>query len=309
MQFALPNIRGELFALSTAFLWAISTVIYGRAGKHIPSMEMNLWKCLVGGAIAFLTLIITGITPSLGKGTDYIALGLLIVSGIIGIGLGDSVYFESMRYIGARQASLLKTISPPLAGIIAWVFLGEKLSSFAWLGILLIVLGVAWVVTERKDISNGDTPAATYTFRVRGVLLGLLSALTEASGVVLSHTALIRANINPMQGTMIRLVSGGIFVLIIIAARRQVIGRWFNQPFTGRLIIIILVAIFTGSYLGIWFQQSSLRLISAGIAQTLIATTPLFILPIVAFLGEKINLRAILGALVALAGVAILFIL
>jgi drug/metabolite transporter (DMT)-like permease len=69
----------------------------------------------------------------------------------------------------------------------------------------------------------------------------------------------------------------------------------------------IAIAAFGGTYLGIWLQQIALKLSPAGIAQTLLATSPLFVLPIVALLGEKITLRATVGVSIAIAGIALLF--
>jgi len=68
----------------------------------------------------------------------------------------------------------------------------------------------------------------------------------------------------------------------------------------------IVFATFTGTYLGIWLQQTSLKLTNAGIAQTLLATSPLFVLPIAAWRGEKISIRAIVGVLVAFVGIGLL---
>ena len=64
---------------------------------------------------------------------------------------------------------------------------------------------------------------------------------------------------------------------------------------------------FIGTFLGIWLQQISLKYTAAGVAQTLFATSPLFVIPIVIFTGERVSLRAILGAMLSLVGVGLLF--
>ena len=74
------------------------------------------------------------------------------------------------------------------------------------------------------------------------------------------------------------------------------------------MIGAIAIAAFGSTYLGIWLQQTSLKFAPTGIAQTFLATSPLFILPIVALQGEKISLRAIFGVMISLAGIALMFI-
>jgi drug/metabolite transporter (DMT)-like permease len=85
------------------------------------------------------------------------------------------------------------------------------------------------------------------------------------------------------------------------------VGRWLRQPGAGAVGGRLLTAIFLGTYLAMWLQQVSLKLIPAGVFQTLFATSPLFVLPFAAWQGERVSLRAVLGAVVALAGVALLF--
>jgi drug/metabolite transporter (DMT)-like permease len=74
------------------------------------------------------------------------------------------------------------------------------------------------------------------------------------------------------------------------------------------MLLIITFTSFGSTYLGIWLQQTSLKFATTGIAQTLLATSPLFVIPMAVILGEKITPRAVLGALVALGGIGFLFI-
>ena len=66
-------------------------------------------------------------------------------------------------------------------------------------------------------------------------------------------------------------------------------------------------AIFLGTFLGLWLQQVSLKWASTGVSQTLLATSPLFVLPLAAWTKEQVSARAVVGAIVALGGVALLF--
>lgn len=295
----IANFRGELAALGAAFLWALATVVYSRVGQNIPPLELNLVKGIIATIMLLLTLILSG---DLLTAIEPSALGLLLLSGAVGIGLGDTAYFEALKCMGARRTLLLETLAPPSAGLIALIFLRERLSIGAWSGIMLTVLGVAWVVTERAP---GAPEGPTHLWR--GIIFGSLAALAQASGVVISHAALIQTSISPLWSTFLRLVAGVLILLLWIPLTRQPVGRWLKLQQSRQLWGVIVCATFAGNYLAIWLQQTSLKFTNAGTAQTLLATSPLFVLPITAWRGEAISPRAIVGVLVALGGIGLLF--
>jgi len=293
------NFRGELAALSAAFLWALATALYSGIGQHIPPLELNLAKGVIATAMLLLTLILHG---DLLTTIEPLALGLLLLSGVVGIGLGDTAYLESLKRLGARRTLILEMLAPPSAGLIALIFLGERPGIGAWCGIALTLLGVAWVVTERAPDLH-DSPKRLW----RGTSFGLLAALAQASGAVLSHAALTQTSISPLWSTLFRLAAGVLTLLLWLPLTKQPVGHWLKLQQSRQLWGVIVFATFTGTYLGIWLQQTSLKFTNAGIAQTLLATSPLFVLPIAACRGEAVSRRAILGALIALGGIGLLF--
>ena len=305
--------KGEAAALGVAFLWASATIIFSRVGKDVPPLNLNLLKNVIGLALLATTLVLSG---ELYAVLETRALVLLLLSGAVGIGAGDTLFFEGLNCLGARRMLLLTTIAPPLTAVIALVFLSEALTISAWSGIVITVAGVAWVVTERERGAPGGA------LRIgRGVGFGLLACLGQAAGAVLSRAALTETGVSLLWSAVLRLAAGAGFVLLwLLAARRPSsrwtgprLGRtgpsrgriWIGPP--GRLWVPLIFATFIGTYLAIWLQQVSLKFASAGVAQTLISTSPLFVLPIAACMGERITFRAVLGAAVALFGVAMLF--
>lgn len=295
------NYIGELAALTAAFLWAASSAIYGRLGAHITPLLLNLFKGLIAIALLLLTLIIR---HELGAGLQTTSIILLLISGAIGIGLGDTAYFEALYCLGARRVLLMEALAPPLAALIALIFLQEILSWQAWTGILLTVAGVAWVITERTAESPAELHATRQHTR-RGLIFGLLAALGQASGAVLSRAALAETDTSPLWSTLLRLTAGVMVILLLIVWRRHPVRSQtlFRSP---QLLGVVAITAFFSTYLAIWLQQISLKFAATGIAQALSSTSPLFILPIAAAFGEKISLRAILGVCIALVGVWIL---
>lgn len=295
----LTNFRGEFAALLAAFFWSLASVVYSQAGEKIPAIGLNLIKGAIAIALLLLTVILRGsLFPDIG----LTIIGLLLLSGIIGIAIGDSAYFTTLKCLGPRRALLMETLAPPLTAILAFVFLQERLPLSAWLGIILTVLGVAWVVTERV----GDGVAGSVHLR-RGLLFGLLAEICQAVGIILSHLALTQTEISPLWSTLLRLSGGTAVLLLWLLVRRQNVNLWLQPLRSGRTFLVIGLATFLGTYLGIWLQQTALKFTAAGIAQALSSTSPLFVLPIAASLGDRVSPRAILGAVIAIAGIVLLF--
>jgi len=223
-----------------------------------------------------------------------------MLSGVIGIGLGDTAYFRSINYLGARRALLMECLAPPLTALIALVFLQEQLSAIAWGGILLTVGGIAWVISERVPTADQK-----YVNLRAGILWSVLAQLGQASGAVMSRGVLANTDIDPLWSGLLRIAAGGIILVILVGSRGQVGAKL--RPLRSRQILPMLVlAAFLGTYLAIWLQQVAFKFTPAGIAQALLATSPLFVLPIAVMLGDRVTGRAVLGVLVAIGGIWLL---
>lgn len=290
------NFIGEIAALSAALLWAISSAIYSRLGLKISPLQLNLYKGLIAIALITITLVIqAGALTNISIPT----VALLFLSGVIGIGLGDTAFFSALNSLGARRTLLLETSSPPMGALLALIFIGEQLTYSVWSGILLTIIGIAWVISERNPVNN-------ISLSRQGIVWGVLAAIAQATGAVISRFALIQSDISPLESSFIRIFGGMVIVigLLCLPVAKQTKVKW---QLSWHSLGIIAIAAFGSTYLGIWLQQTSLKFAPTGIAQTFLATSPLFILPIVALQGEKISLRAILGVLISLGGIALMF--
>ena len=298
---------GEIAALTAAFLWALSSVVYSLLGRKIPPLQLNFLKGIIAIALLCLTILWQGKTSVNFSLSPVIFLAL---SGIVGIGLGDTAYFSALNNLGARRTLLMETLSPVMGAFFALVFLGEQLTINSWCGILLTMLGVAWVISERSPLSATSDRAWQ-----KGIGWGIIAALTQAIGAVLARFALVESNISPLWSSLIRLLGGNAIVFLLLLrpsiwSNRVVKQEQDKQPqnyLSVRVFGIITLAAFGSTYLGIWLQQTSLKFAPTGIAQTLLATSPLFIIPIAALRGERITLRGIIGVAIAILGIGLLF--
>jgi drug/metabolite transporter (DMT)-like permease len=294
----MTNYIGIIAALSAAVLWAVSSTVYGLLGLKIPPLQLNLYKGLIAIALIIITLTIQ---DNLNFTLQSSTLIWLIISGAIGIGLGDTAYFYALKHLGPRKTLLLETLSPPLAGGLAWIYLGETLTIQAWCGMFLTILGVTWVITEKNQHSYN--PQARQKL---GIIWGIIAAMSQASAAVISRYVLVESGIAPLPSTLIRLIGGTLIILpllLFLTPNQKLNSR---EKITVKICVILVITAFGSTYLGIWLQQTALKYAQTGIATTLLATSPLFILPIAKLRGEKISLRSILGVIIALIGITTL---
>ena len=128
LAFEIDRFKGELAALTAAF-WAVASVVYVRLGQRIAPLQLNLLKGLI--AIAFIVLTLKLNNQPIPK-LDILPIKILLLSGAIGIGLGDTAYFFALNHLGARRTLLLETLAPPTTAILGLIFLGENLNAIAW---------------------------------------------------------------------------------------------------------------------------------------------------------------------------------
>lgn len=308
---------GEIAALGAACLWAIATVGYQRAGKTIPPLLLNLSK----GAIAIVFLLLTLMVQAQPlPWAERPSLGMLLLSGVVGIGLGDTFLFYAINSLGVRRTLLLSTLAPGLSALLGLITLQENLQFQSWLGIGLTIAGVAWVIAERTDDSTAASYGSLQPMAIQvGILYGLLATLGQAVGAVLSRAALAETTIDPLWSSLLRLLAGEVALVgwLLTTSPRLTpnLQPTTDLPAQPKIVTkidstvlgVIVFSAFCGTYLGIWLQQTAIKYTAVGIAQALSSTSPLLVLPIVAWLGEPISLRAIVGVLIAIVGITLLF--
>ncbi len=294
---SLLQYQGELAAIAVALLWALAGVLYQRVSGHISSMMMNLLKGLIAIACLGTVIVIQGdFHPPL----SLTLLLLLSLSGFLGITVGDTAYFQALPSLGTQKTMLIGTLSAPVTALLAWVFLHEGLSLGALAGMVITLGGVGWVIAEETPQSK--TQSAN---RWTGLFWGLLSSFAGAGGALFSHVALSGTTLSPLWATFIRLLTAAIslFLVLLLARRKELNVRHVRLSIWRYLCTAALM----GTFLGIYLTQVAFKYANVGIAQTLLSTSPIFVLPLVWREGEKVSLRAVFGAIVAVAGIVLLF--
>ena len=291
---------GELAALGAAALWAIASTIFARAGRHLTVDALNLVKTAVGLVFMQVTLLLVS-SRAWPEHLPLTSLAWLSISGVIGLTIGDSAYFQSLLRLGPRRSLLLWALIPSITALGAVPALGETLTWPMAGGILLTGAGVTWVLRERT--AGGPERQASPVDRV-GILYGLLAVLCQVGGSLTAKYG--GRGLDALDLSVVRLTAGTLTLGLLVAVRGQfgALGGLVQNP---GLFAQVVLATFVGTYLGIWLSMFALQATLAGIAATLTSTSPLFVLPIAHFvLKEPVSARAVVGALIAVAGVAVL---
>jgi len=291
---------GQLAALGTASCWAASTLAFDAACQRIGALVVNLLRL----AIAFVLLaiacaILRGRALPL-DATPH-AWVWLSLSGVVGFAFGDLCLMRGYAFIGPRLAALMMSLAPPMTAAIGWVLLGERLSGRQLVGMALTVGGIAIAIVERPR-SDAPPPRG---HRLAGVALGAGGALGQAGGLVLSKLGM--RSYDPVAATQIRVLAG----IAAYAAIFLAVGWWprLQASLADRAALgYTSVGAFFGPFLGVSLSLFAVQRTLSGVAASLMATTPILVIPAVVLLhGERVGWGGLAGTGVAVAGVALLF--
>src|SRR5690349_16304412 len=295
------NLIGELAALATSFFFALTALIFTNAGRMIGSQVTNRLRL----TFALVYLVILNVIlfreplPFSAESSRWIWLSL---SGVIGLSLGDVFFFQSLISVGPRLGSLLLSLAPIFGSIIAWIFFGEKLSMAQIIGIALALAGIALVV-----VSHEEPPNTPHGHTRRGVIFGILAGLGQAVGLVFSKQGMF-GDFSPFQANAIRMLAAVIFVWILAGLEGKATSTFTDLRGKPQIVGLLALGALIGPVLGVSFSLLAIKYVEIGIASTLNSLTPVIILPIRYFvLKENIGWQALLGTVLAILGVAVLF--
>lgn len=302
----MQNHFGEIAGILTAIFWTVTALAFESAGKRVGSLAVNLIRLVIA---FFLIGVYSWISRGFFFPTDatWFSWKWLALSGLIGFVIGDLLLFQSYLIIGARVAMLLMALAPPFAALIGWLLLGEILSVQSWLGMSITMSGIIIVILKReKKEENGEVvKRITSSYSLPGILLALGGALGQAAGLVISKKGM--GDYDAFSATQIRVLTGiaGFSILFFFIKRWNRVGKALKN---GSAMKRITLGAFFGPFLGVSFSLLAVQNTQAGIAATLMAIVPVLIIPpsIILF-KEKVNWKEIVGALVAVSGVALFF--
>ena len=293
---------GQIAALGAACLWACTALAIEGSARRIGSLTVNLIRLVF--ALAFHVLagwIFRGLPLPVDAPPH--AWAWLSISGLVGFTFGDLCLYRSYLVLGPRLSTLMMALVPPLTALLGWLALGESLTPRDLLGMTLTVTGIAWAILERNrpagsTLSTHVTPA--------GIALGLGGALGQAGGLILSKIGMAGYS-NALAATQVRVIAGlaGYTLLFFVL-------RWWPNVQSGlrdgKALGFSALGAFFGPVAAVTLSLIAIRETLAGVAASIMALTPVLIIPLVVVLrGERVGVGGMAGAAVAVAGVALLF--
>ncbi len=293
-----------LGALLTTVFFSFSAIFANRSIRAVGRMRANLGRLIVALVLlgAYAHIVGGGLS---GAGRDW-----FLVSGVIGMGVGDLALFFALPLIGARLSILMtQCLAVPVA------MLTERI----WLGTVLTWEQMAWAALTIAGVAIALMPSRRAPPKVRvrpiGFFWGLVAAVGQGLGAVASRQAneLARLAGEPIDGITAayqRIAGGLVFTLIYFA-----IVLWLRRGKPGaspakpplRAHGWIVINALCGAVIGVSCYQWALFTTPAGIVLPIVATTPLVIIPLAWwFEGERPTQRSLAGGIVAVAGVVAL---
>jgi len=293
---------GELAGLLTSFFWALSSVFFTRGGKQIGSVNVNRIRLVFAVILIMLAHLVTqgSLLPLNASPERWLWLGL---SGFAGLVVGDTFLFQAYVLVGNRLGTLMLSLAPVFGVLLAWIYLGERLALAQIGGVALSISGAALVVLTSRT-QNG-VPHDRRRF-VLGILCGLGGAVGQAAGLTLAKRGL-DGGFPAVSGVAIRMLVS----MVVIWLAALVLGQLRSTLMAARnlqALRTVGAGAVVGPFIGVWLSLIAVQLTYVGIASTLTSLAPIFVLPISKFVfKESVNRWAVLGTVVAVAGVAVIF--
>lgn len=287
---------GELAAVAVAVLWSFTSLQFSAAAERIGSLALNAIRITIAlGLIAAAHAVFYG---GLWIDLSRDQLLLLSVSGLIGLVLGDFFYFRALMLVGPKRGALMMTLWPAIAAAVAWLWLGETVGPWALAGMSVTLLGIAGSIAGRRKPVEPESRGRL----ALGLFFGALAALGQALGFVMAKKGMTRGD--ELFGSMVRMAAAALAVWPMAVMGRAKLGEALRNR---AAIGFAAGGAFTGPFLGVWLSLYAVMHSTLGISSTIMATTPVLLIPLAAiFRRERPTALEIAGAVVAVAGVALL---
>jgi drug/metabolite transporter (DMT)-like permease len=299
---------GVALAVSTSVLWAISPMFIASVGRRIGSFPTNLWRATIAGVV-LATLVLPGRwlmvgTAGLG-GIGWAAAGWIVASGVLGMVVGDAFFYEALVLLGPRRAVKMNTLAPVVALGAGWAFQGEALTGWALLGAGLVIGAVVYATFANVDSAAGRENREPGRMTPAGVACGVGSAVCIAFGSVLMREAYKAAPGGKLDSILATTIRVGVAAVVlwcwpVVRGRAgEMVGLVADSSVRKRLAL----GTFFGALTGMISYVSALKYAPAGLVSTIVATSPLVVIPLVAVRYHvRVGWGIVLAGVVAVVG-------
>lgn len=291
----------HLAALAAAACWAFSSLIAPGPSGHLGALGFNRIRMTAVFVMLAAWVAWSGSWQEIEK--EWVPV--LLLSGFIGIFVGDTAIFLTLNRLGPRRTSILFSTNAPMAALLGWLALGETLTLVQIGGIVTVFAGVALAILfgkRRSQLHQWETVKGPLWL---GVALGLTAALGQAGGSLIARPVMA-AGADPAAASLLRVGFAAscywAMLTLPFSAFRQ------RNPLTVTHFAVTAFSGFIAMALGMTLILHALSGGKVGVISTLSATSPVLLLPMLwARTGERPAAAAWIGALLVVAGSGMIF--
>jgi len=286
----IQSYTGEILAIATAVVWALAVILFKKSGESVHPIALNLFKGVVAFVLLIPTIMIFGGGFSAKIGPK--ALGALLLSGVLGIGIADTLFFIGLNNLGAGLSAIAGCIYGPIIIALSFFFLGERLAPLQLIGVAAIISAIFSANLEKAKLPAGNWR--------RGIFAIILANVTIALGVVIMKPFL--GEMNVLWATEIRIV-GGLGALIVYLAIDPKRGAILASLKTTGSLKFTLSGTLVGTYFAMILWIAGMKFGQVSTTAALNQTSNIFVFLFAAvFLKEKITPLRIAGIILAVGG-------
>ena len=290
----------EWLALAAAFLWAIASLMSVKPAQHLGSFAYSRWRM---GCTAVILSSMAWFTGGWSTVETELVTPMML-SGLIGIFIGDTALFACLNRMGPRQAGLLFSCHAVFSAILGYFLFSESMNSGELIGSALVFGGVLTAIFfGRRGQANNQLEAIKGTVWI-GVALGITAAICQALGGIIAKPVM-QTNIDPVAASAIRMITAFVAHSVFRSTGAK-LSRVLN-PMNGQIFAITAVNGFLAMAVGMTLILYALQEGNVGMVALLSSTTPIMLLPILwLYTKQRPNAYAWVGAIVAVVGTGIL---
>ena len=283
---------GFFSAISAVLCWTFACSIWRGESEKLVPRQINIYKNFLA-SIFFLPVLF-----SINWISDISSIFVLMISGIVGISIGDTLYINSLKILGTRKTLSFEALTPIIATTVGAFSINEIYPQKVWIGSFIVSFSLFIIVcqnTYEKENSNETN--------IIGILSALGSVLCAVFAALMSRIVLISSTLTPLETSEIRLLSASLFLFLFF--NKDFSSLLCNRSITKKSHSNLVLSTLLGTNFGILFQQIVFKSLPIGIGWTLLSLSPVFSLFISKREGEKINKLTIIYSFLSFIGVGI----
>ena len=289
-----------VMSLAAAACWAVGSLVSVYPATALGAPAFTRYRMIFVSLMLFAAGTVLGVWETLSE-TYMIEL---IISGLIGIFLGDTALFATMRRMGPRRTAILFAMNAPITTVLGLAILGENLTTSIFAGCVAVMVGVVLAIIFGKKKSQQHHWEEVKGSLAVGIAFGLWAATCQAVGIIISKPVM-DSGVDPVAASAIRVAVSALALSLMLATPMK---RFRAQtPLTKKLAGYVLLSGTLGMGLGMTFLMIALQHGDSGVVATLAATSPVLMLPLIWLKTKEFpSLTAWGGALLVVVGTGLI---